>query len=88
MVLVTIILKLLIQRLCDMILSSQTKMVWICLLLIRSGQNHLARHSEMKKKTRQTEKEVGRQHQGMDRPGVQQVPFGVGEQKQNGGNWL
>ena len=26
------------------------------------------------KKTRQTEQEVGRQHQGMDRPGVRQVP--------------
>ena len=32
------------------------------------------------KKTRQTEEEVGRQHQGMDRPGVQQVPEGSGEQ--------
>ena len=31
------------------------------------------------KKTRQTEKEVGRQHQGMDRPGVCQVPEGSGE---------
>ena len=31
---------------------------------------HLARHSERGKKTRQTEEEVGRQHQGMDRPGV------------------
>ena len=28
---------------------------------------------------RQTEKEVGRQHQGMDRPGVRQVPEGSGE---------
>ena len=41
-----------------------------------SGQakNHLARHSEWRKKTRQaaTEEEVGRQHQGMDRPGVRQ----------------
>ena len=27
-----------------------------------------------------TEEEVGRQHQGMDRPGVQQVPEGSGEQ--------
>ena len=45
-----------------------------------SGQNHLARHSEMGKKTRQTEKEVGRHHQGMDRPGVRQVPEGSGEQ--------
>ena len=31
-------------------------------------------------KTRQTEEEVGRQHQGMDRPGVRQVPRGSGEQ--------
>ena len=42
-------------------------MVWSCLLFIRSGLNHLARHSERGKKTRQTEEEVGRQHQGMDR---------------------
>ena len=27
----------------------------------------------------QTEEEVGRQHQGMDRPGVRQVPGGSGE---------
>ena len=37
--------------------------LWSCLLFIRSGQNHLARHSESGKKTRQTEEEVGRQHQ-------------------------
>ena len=55
---------------------------------IRSGQNHLARHSERGKKTRQTKEEVGRQHQGMDRPGVRQVPGGSGEQRKNGGNWL
>ena len=34
------------------------------------------------KKTRQTEKEVGRQHQRMDRPGVRKVPEGSGEQGQ------
>ena len=54
--------------------------VWTCLSFIRSGQNHLATHSERGKKTRQTEEEVGRQHQGMDRPGVQQVPEGSGKQ--------
>ena len=43
-------------------------MVWTCLPFIRSGQNYLARHSERGKKTGQTEEEVGRQHQGMDRP--------------------
>ena len=58
----------------------QTAVVWSCLPFIRSGQNHLARHSEKGKKTRQTEKEVGRQHQGIDRPGVRQVPEGSGEQ--------
>ena len=30
-------------------------------------QNHLARHSDRGKKTRQTEEEMGKQHQGMDR---------------------
>ena len=60
--------------------ETQTAVVWSCLPLIRSGQNHLARHSERGKKTRQTEKEVRRQHQGMDRPGVRHVPEGSGEQ--------
>ena len=55
-------------------------MVWSCLPFIRSGQTHLARHSKRGKKTRQTEEEVGRQHQGMDRPGFRQVPEGSGEQ--------
>ena len=54
--------------------------VWSCLPFIRSGQNHLARHSERGKKTRRTKEEVGRQYQGMDRPGVRQVPEGSGEQ--------
>ena len=49
-------------------------------MVIRSGQNHLARHSERGKKTRRTKEEVGRQHQGMDRLGVWQVPEGSGEQ--------
>ena len=61
----------------------KTAVVWSCLPVIRSSQNHLARHSERGKKTRQREKEVGRQHQGIDRPGVCQVPEGSGEQ----GKW-
>ena len=62
-------------------------MVWTCLPSIRSGQNHLARHSEARhsekgKNTRQIEEEVGRQHhQGMDRSGVRQVPEGSGEHR-------
>ena len=60
--------------------ETQTAVVWSCFLFIRSGQNHLVRHSERGKKTRQTEEEVGRQHQGIDRPRVWQVPEGSGEQ--------
>ena len=58
----------------------QTAVVWSCFPFIKSGQKHLARHSERGKKTRWTKEEVGRQHQGMDRPGVWQVQEGRGEQ--------
>ena len=33
-------------------------MVWSCFSFIRSGQNHLAKHSERGKKTRRTKEEV------------------------------
>ena len=38
------------------------------------------KHGERGKKTRRTKEELGRQHQGMDRPGFRQVPEGSGEQ--------
>ena len=60
--------------------ETQIAVVWSYLSFIRSSQNHLARHSKRGEKTRQTEEEVGRRHQGMDRPGVLQVPEGNGEQ--------
>ena len=63
--------------------ETQTALVWSCLPFIRSGQNHLARHSEGGKRTRQTQKEMGRQHWGMDRPGDRQVPESSGEHR----NW-
>ena len=63
------------------IIKRQTEVIWTYLPFIRSGQNHLARHCERGKKTRQKEKNMGRQHQGMDRPGVRQVPGGSGEQR-------
>ena len=69
------------RRLPDDRKETQTAVVWSCFPFIRCGQNHLARHSERGKKTSQTEEEVGRQHQGMDRPGVRQVSEGSGEQK-------
>ena len=59
----------------------QTAVVWSCFPFIRSGQNHLARHSERGKKIRRTKEEVGRQHQRMDRPGVRHVPEGSEEQR-------
>ena len=65
--------------------ETQTAVIWPYFPFIRSGQNHLARHSERGKKTRQTEEEVGRQHWGMDRPGVWQVPEAQGKK---GENWL
>ena len=42
---------------------------------------HVSRSSGLAKITRQTKEEVGRQHQGMDRPGVRQVPEGSEEQE-------
>ena len=59
--------------------ETHTAIVWSCFTFVRSGQNHLARHTQKGKKTRQTEEEVGRQRQKMDRPGVRQVPEGSGE---------
>ena len=56
--------------------KTRTAVVWSCLPFIRSGQNH---HSEKGKMTRQTGNEMGRQHQGMDRPGVWQVQEGSWE---------
>ena len=44
--------------------ETQTAEVWSCLLFIRSGQNHLAKHSEKGKKTRQTEDEGGKTTSG------------------------
>ena len=69
--------------------ETQTAVVWLCFPFIGSGQNHLAWYSEKGKKTRQTEEEVGRQ-QGMDRPGVRQVPEGSREQRkmwETGSGW-
>ena len=67
--------------------ATQTAVVWSCPTFIRSGKSHLARRNERAKKTRQAKEEVGRQRQGMDRPGVRQVPedWRTGE---NGGNWF
>ena len=62
--------------------ETQTEVVWTCLPFISCGQNHIPRIKAERKweeDKAETEKEVGRQHQAMDRPGVRYVP---------GGNWL
>ena len=69
------------RRLPDYRKETQTAVVWTYLPFIRSGQNHFARHSERGKKTRQTEKGVGRHHQGMDRPQGRKDLEGSGEQR-------
>ena len=55
------------------------------LQFIRSGQNYVARHSEMGGGGEREDKADrgigGRQHQGMGRPGVRQVPEGSEEQR-------
>ena len=51
------------------------------------AKTYLARHSKREKKTRQTEEEVGRQHQGVGRPAVAKSQKAV-ENRKNGGNWL
>ena len=50
--------------------ETQTAVVWSCFPFIMYGQKHLPRRSERGKKTRRTKEQVGRQHQGMDRPEV------------------
>ena len=72
------------QRPLDHRKETQIDVVWTCLLFICLVKNHLARHSERGKKTRQTGEEVGRQHPGT---GVPQVLGDSGEQR-NGGNCL
>ena len=67
------------RRLPDDRKETKNSVLWSCFPFIRSGKNHLARHSERGKKTRQTEEEVGR-HQGMDGPEIRQVLEGSGEQ--------
>ena len=61
----------------------------VCLPFIRCGQNHLARHSERWKKTRQAEKEVGRQQQGVNGQAWSSPrPKGQWRTEKNGVNWL
>ena len=68
--------------------ETQTEVVWTCVLYIRSGQKHLARHSKSLKKTRPSEKEMGRQHPKNMQAWSLPSPRGQWRTGKNGGNWL
>ena len=60
--------------------EKQTAVVWSYSHSSGLARTILQGTAKRGKKTRQTEEEVGRHHQGMDRPGVHQVPKGSEEQ--------
>ena len=66
----------------DLIIVKRRKLQWYGHVSRSSGLAKTILQGTVKrgKETRQTEKEVGRQHQEMDRSGVRQVPEGSGEQ--------
>ena len=53
--------------------ETKTKMVWPCLKVFWFSKDNPTGHSERKKKKRQTEEEVGRQYQRVDRNGLCQL---------------
>ena len=68
--------------------KSQTAVVWSCFPFIRSGQNHLARHSERGKKTRQTRGRGGKTTSGNGQAWSLARPRGQWRTGKNGENWL
>ena len=68
--------------------EAHTAVVWSCFPFIRSGRNHLARHSERGKKTRRTKEEVGRQHQGNGQAWSSTSLRGQWRTGKNEENWL
>ena len=70
----------------DLYKETQTEVVQTCLPLVRSGENHLARHSERGKQTKKMRKEVGRQYHGQ--ASSLPSPRGQWRTEKNGGNQL
>ena len=67
----------------DLTILKRCKLQWYGHVFHSSGLPKTILHGTLKvdqKKTRKTEEEVERQHKGMDKPGVHQVPEGSGEQ--------
>ena len=53
--------------------ETKAKIVWPCLKVFWFSKDNPTGHSERKKKKRQTEEEVGRQYQMVDRNGLCQL---------------
>ena len=53
--------------------KTKANMVWPCLKIFWLSKDNPTGHSERKKKERQTEEEVGRQYQKVDRNGLCQL---------------
>ena len=53
--------------------ETEAKMVWPCLMVFSFSSDNPTGHSERKQKKRQTEKEMGRQYQRVDRNGLCQL---------------
>ena len=68
--------------------ETQTAVVWSCLQFIRSGQNHLAKHSERGKKIRRTTEEVVKTASGNGQAWSSASPRGQWKTGENGENWL
>ena len=66
----------------------QTAVIWSCLLFVRSGQNHLARHSERGKKNKADRKRGGKTTSGNAQAWSSPSPRGQWRTWKNGGNWL
>ena len=65
----------------DDLKETQTAVVWSCFPFIRSGQNHLARDSEMGEEDKADRGRGGKTTPGNGQVGARQVPEGGGEQE-------
>ena len=68
--------------------ETQTAVVWICLPFIRSGQNHLARHSERGEEDKADRGRGGKTTSGNGQAWSSASPRGQWRTGENGGNWL
>ena len=65
--------------------ETQTEVVWTCLPFIRSGQDHMGRHSEKDKADR---RRSGKTTSGNGQAWSLPSPRGQWRTGENGGNWL